>query len=105
MSSVALSVISCLVSCVASHVVGYSGVHNILKLPSNDDRPNYQGGIGGNDPFTWEVERVVQYFNSIISSLTFKDALHSHQITRWILLWEISSEVLREELLIGDLAQ
>ena len=50
----------------------------LLEPPSNDDRPNYQSGIGDDNPFSWDVERVVQYFNSFMSSLTFKDALRTH---------------------------
>lgn len=75
---------------------------SLLEPPSNDDRPNYQSGMGDDDPFSWDVERVVQYFNLFISSPTFEDALRSHQIAGWLLLWEVSSEVLKEELLVED---
>jgi hypothetical protein len=61
--------------------------------------------VGKDDPFFWEIDRVVQYFNSVISSPTFESALRRHEIDGWILLWEVNVEVLKEELLVEDLAQ
>jgi hypothetical protein len=77
----------------------------LLEPPSNNDWPYCQSGIGDDDPFFGDVEEVVQNFNSSISSSTFADALRSHQISGWILLWEVSREALREELFVKDLAQ
>jgi hypothetical protein len=76
----------------------------LLEPPSNDDRPYCRSSIGDDDPFSWDVEKAVQFFNSSISSSTFADALRNHEIAGWILLWEVSCEVLKEELFVEDLA-
>jgi hypothetical protein len=77
----------------------------ILEPPSNNDRPYCRSSIGNDDPFSWDVEKVVQFFNSSISSSTISDALRNHEIAGWILLWEVNCEALKEELFVEDLAQ
>jgi hypothetical protein len=79
-------------------------VKELLECPSNDT-PDYQNDLHDDDPFSWEVERVVQHFESLISLPMFEEALRSHEITGWLLLWEVNSEVLKKELLVNDLAQ
>jgi hypothetical protein len=77
----------------------------LLEPPSNDDRPYCRSSIGDDDPFSWDVEKVVQFFNLSISSSTFADALRSHEIAGWILLWEVNCEALKKELFVEDLTQ
>jgi hypothetical protein len=58
----------------------------ILKSSSNNDTHDYQGGVGKDDSFFWKIDRVVQYFNSVILSPTFESTLHRYEIDSWILL-------------------
>jgi hypothetical protein len=58
----------------------------LLELPSNNNRLYCRSSIGDDNLFSWDVEKVVQFFNLSILLSTFADALCSHEIAGWILL-------------------
>ena len=59
---------------------------NLLESPYNNNTSNHQGSIGNDDLFSQEIERVIQYFNSIILLLLLESALRKYEIDGWILL-------------------
>lgn len=76
----------------------------LLETLSHKDWPYFLSMLDDNDPFSWDIEKIVQFFNSSISS-QFADTLRDHEVDGWTLLQGVTFNELKEGLLVNDVAQ